>query len=112
MVRTRTCTEAKVPRRMAWRVMIPNQVSIWFSQLDPVGVKWKGTFGFAASHALTSGVVWVDRLSRTTWISRPACGATAFFRKARNAGPLRLRVESPTTSPGPALGGGKQVGGP
>jgi len=27
-VRTRTCAEAKVPRRMACRVMIPNQVSI------------------------------------------------------------------------------------
>jgi hypothetical protein len=24
-----TCTEANVPRRMDWRVMIPNQVSIW-----------------------------------------------------------------------------------
>ena len=27
----RTVTEAKVPRRMDWRVMIPNQVSIWLS---------------------------------------------------------------------------------
>jgi hypothetical protein len=32
----RICTEAKVPRRMAWRVMMLNQVSIWFSQDDPV----------------------------------------------------------------------------
>jgi hypothetical protein len=35
----------KVPQRMAWRVMMPNQVSIWFSQLEPFGVKWKWTFG-------------------------------------------------------------------
>jgi hypothetical protein len=27
MIRTRIWTEAKVPRRMAWRVMMPNQVS-------------------------------------------------------------------------------------
>ena len=46
-----------MPRRMAWRVMMPNQVSIWFSQLDPVGVKWKCTFGLASSQARTSGVV-------------------------------------------------------
>ena len=49
-------TEAKVPRRMAWRVMMPNQISIWFIQLDPTGVKWNVTFGLAASHAWTSGV--------------------------------------------------------
>jgi hypothetical protein len=27
---------------MACLVMIPNQVSIWFSRLDPIGVKWNG----------------------------------------------------------------------
>ena len=70
----RTWTEEKVPRRMAWRVMMPNQVSIWFSQLEPFGVKWKCTFGLASSQALTFGVVWVDRLSRTTWISRRRAG--------------------------------------
>ena len=36
MVRTRTCTEEKVSRRM---VMIPNQVSIWLIHDEPTGVK-------------------------------------------------------------------------
>jgi hypothetical protein len=45
------------------------------------------------------GVVWVDRLSSTTWISRRGYGATAFFRKDRNAGPLRDGTQSPITSP-------------
>src|SRR5512133_4198750 len=34
----RTLTELNVPRRIAWRVMTPNQVSIWLSQEDPTGV--------------------------------------------------------------------------
>src|SRR4051812_49926913 len=73
---------------MAWRVMTPNQVSIWFSQLEPFGVKWKWTFGLASSQDRTSGVVWVDRLSSTTWISWPACGATAFFQEGQERGPI------------------------
>ena len=44
---------------------MPNRVSIWFSQLDPCGVKWKWTFGFASSQARTSGVV-VDRFAAST----------------------------------------------
>jgi hypothetical protein len=47
----RALTEVKVPRRIDWRVMIPNQISIWFNQLDPTGVKWNVMFGLAASHA-------------------------------------------------------------
>src|SRR6185312_10207254 len=60
----RTLTELNVPRRIAWRVMTPNQVSIWLSQEDPTGVKWNSTFGFFSSHSFTSGVVWVERLSQ------------------------------------------------
>jgi hypothetical protein len=30
-------TETKVPRRMACLVMMPNQISVWFIQLDPTG---------------------------------------------------------------------------
>jgi len=41
----KTVTEVKVPRRMDWRVMIPNQVSIWLIHDDPTGVKWKLTRG-------------------------------------------------------------------
>ena len=92
-----------MPRRMDWRVMMPNQVSIWFIQEDPTGVKWKWTCGFFASQAFTSGVVWVDRLSSTTWISLPACGLTAFFRKARKSAPLRVGLQSPKTSPVPTF---------
>jgi hypothetical protein len=53
---TTAFTEVKVPRRNAYQVMIPNQISTIFSQDEPIGVKWKVTFGLAASHALTSRV--------------------------------------------------------
>ena len=33
-------TLRKLPRRMAWRVRMPNQVSTWFIQEAEVGVKW------------------------------------------------------------------------
>lgn len=36
---TRSATEANVPRRMAWRVMIPKKVWTMFSQEPEVGVK-------------------------------------------------------------------------
>ena len=51
-------TEAKVPRRMAWRSMIPNQTSTRFSHDPEVGVKWVWILGFAASQALTFGCLW------------------------------------------------------
>jgi hypothetical protein len=35
----RTLTLLKVPRRIDWRVMTPNQVSIWLSHDEPTGVK-------------------------------------------------------------------------
>jgi hypothetical protein len=44
---------------MDWRVMMPNQVSIWLIHDEPTGVKWKWTCGFFASHAFTSGVLCV-----------------------------------------------------
>src|SRR3954454_24968071 len=96
---TGTVTEVKVPRRMDWRVMMPNQVSIWLIQDEPTGVKWKCTCGLRSSHVLTSGVVWVDRLSSTTCTSAPACGLTAFLRKSRKFTPLRVGLHSPNTSP-------------
>jgi hypothetical protein len=64
-------TEVKLPRPMACLVMIPNQDSIWLTQLDPTGVKWNVTCRLCASHRCTSGVWWVDRLSSTTWICYP-----------------------------------------
>ena len=36
-----------MPRRIDWRVMMPNQVSIWLIQDEPTGVKWKCTCGFS-----------------------------------------------------------------
>jgi hypothetical protein len=47
----------------------------------PTGVKWKCTCWFFCSQAMMSGVVCVDRLSRTTWICLPVCGATALFQE-------------------------------
>jgi hypothetical protein len=55
--------------------------------------------GFLSSQATTSGVVWVDRLSSTTWMSLPWWGLTAFFRNARKFLPSRVGLHSPTTSP-------------
>jgi hypothetical protein len=37
---TSSLTLRKLPRRMAWRVRIPNHVSTWFMQDALVGVKW------------------------------------------------------------------------
>ncbi len=91
--------EVNVPRRMACRVMIPNQVSIWLIHEDPTGVKWKVMFGLRANHFRTSGVSWVDRLSNTTWISLPAWGLTAFLMNARKSGPVRRGEQSAKTSP-------------
>ncbi len=42
-------TEVNVPRRMAWRSMMPNQTSTRFSHGPEVGVKWTWTRGLAAS---------------------------------------------------------------
>jgi len=58
-------TLLKLPRRMALRVRMPNQVSTWFSQEAEVGVKWNLMRGCRASQARTSGVVWLETLSRT-----------------------------------------------
>ena len=73
---TSSLTLRKLPRRMALRVRMPNHVSTWFIQDALVGVKWKVMRGLSASHAFTSGVVWVETLSRTTW-SSPAGYARA-----------------------------------
>lgn len=40
-------TETKVPRRMAWRSMMPNQTSTRFNHDPDVGVKWTLMRGFA-----------------------------------------------------------------
>lgn len=54
-------TDRKVPRRMAWRVMMPKKISTMFSQEHPVGVncsvmRWLAGF---ASHLRTSGCLCV-----------------------------------------------------
>ena len=59
MAAMRSLTLVKVPRRMAWRVMIPKKTSTRFSQDPEVGVKCKCDTGFFASQALTSGCLWV-----------------------------------------------------
>jgi len=50
----RSWTEPKVPRRMVWRSMIPNQTSTRFSHEPEVGVKWTWILGLAASQSRTS----------------------------------------------------------
>lgn len=47
-------TETKVPRRMAWRSMMPNQTSTRFNHDPDVGVKWTLMRGFAVSQLRTS----------------------------------------------------------
>src|SRR5215467_6844065 len=55
MAAMRSLTEVKLPRRMAWRVMIEKKISAMFSQDPDVGVKCKVIRGFLASHARWRG---------------------------------------------------------
>ena len=57
-------------RRTDLRVRMPNHASSMLSQEAPVGVKWKHTLGWHSSHVRTSGVEWVEELSRITCSSR------------------------------------------
>jgi hypothetical protein len=59
MALVRSLTDRNVPRRMAWRVMIPKKISTMFSQDPEVGVKCRVIRGFLASQACTSGCLWV-----------------------------------------------------
>ena len=52
-------TERCVPRRMAWRVMIPKKISTRFNQDPEVGVKCRVIRGCRASQVLTVGCLWV-----------------------------------------------------
>ena len=52
-------TLVKVPRRMAWRVMMPKKISTRFIQDPDVGVKCIVIRGLRASQALTLGCLWV-----------------------------------------------------
>ena len=58
MASTSSRTESKLPRRMAWRVMIPKKISTRFSQDPEVGVKCRVIRGLRASQALTAGCLW------------------------------------------------------
>src|SRR6266702_1668215 len=49
----RSFTEVKVPRRMAWRVMIPKKISTMFSHDPLVGEKCIVIRGLRASQACT-----------------------------------------------------------
>ena len=53
---TSSLTEPKLPRRMAPRLRMPNQVSIWFIEDAEVGVKWNVIRGRSASRARTASV--------------------------------------------------------
>ncbi len=55
----RSLTDVKVPRLIAWRVMIPKKISTMFSQDPGARLLVVGTRGFFASHALTAGCLWV-----------------------------------------------------
>jgi hypothetical protein len=59
MAATRSATLGKLPRRMAWRVMIEKNTSTRFIQLAEVGVKCSCTRGCLASQAWTAAWVWV-----------------------------------------------------
>ncbi len=56
----------KVPRRMDCRVRMPDQISIWLSQDEATGAKWKWMCGFFTSHAFTSGDVRFHRQDHVT----------------------------------------------
>jgi len=50
---------SEVPRRMAWRVMIPKKISTMLSQDPDVGVKCKVIRGLRVNQACTLGCLWV-----------------------------------------------------
>jgi len=56
----RSGTLVKVPRRMAWRVMMPKKISTMFIQDALVGVKCMVIRGLRASHALMFAWLWVE----------------------------------------------------
>jgi hypothetical protein len=49
----------KLPRRMAWRVMIPKKISTMFNQHPEVGVKYSVIHRLRANQAVTVGCLWV-----------------------------------------------------
>ena len=59
MAPMRSLTEMNVPRRMAWRVMMPKKISTMFIHDPEVGVKCSVIRGFLASQAATAGCLWV-----------------------------------------------------
>ena len=59
MAAIRSLTLVKLPRRMAWRVMIEKKTSTRFSQEPEVGVKCRVIRGLRASQACTAGCLWV-----------------------------------------------------
>jgi hypothetical protein len=59
MAAMRSLTLVKVPRRMAWRVMMPKKISTMFSHEPEVGVKCMVIRGLRVSHAWTVGCLWV-----------------------------------------------------
>src|SRR4051794_2264821 len=59
MASMRSRTESKLPRRMAWRVMMPKKISTRFNQDPEVGVKCSVMRGLRASQAFTRGCLCV-----------------------------------------------------
>jgi hypothetical protein len=55
---TRSRTTVKLPRRIAWRSMMPNQTSTRFSHDSDVGVKWTWIRGFVISQSRISARLW------------------------------------------------------
>jgi hypothetical protein len=49
----------KVPRRMAWRVMMPKKISTMFNHEQLVGVKCRVIRGFLASQVRMFSWLWV-----------------------------------------------------
>ena len=60
---------AKVPKAIAWRVMIPKKISTMLSHDPDVGVKCRVILAFRSSQPRTTGCLWVQ-LSQTMWSLR------------------------------------------
>jgi hypothetical protein len=59
-----------------------------------LGVKCKCTCGLRSNQATTSGVVCVDSVPSTTWMSVSECCLTALRRKARKSAPSRVGLHA------------------
>ena len=107
-----SATSVKVPRRIAWRVMMPKKISTMSAREQLVGVKCRVTLGFSPSRADDPGCVVSGGGNRTPTLAEPY---VTVARRTRSHGRPRWVGEGASgaragagavdrVQPGPSLG--------